>query len=44
MTSNMNANDILLLSRKFAKNLNSCGFNIAPENIVECRLLITVMI
>lgn len=38
MANNMNANDILMLSRKFAKNLNSYGFNITPENIAECRL------
>ena len=38
MASYLNANDMLALSRKFAKNLNSYGFNIKPEDISKCEL------
>ena len=38
MASYLNANDLLALSRKFAKNLNSYGFNIKPEDISKCEL------
>lgn len=38
MAINMNANDVLTLSRKFAQNLNNYGFNIKPEDIIECLL------
>ena len=34
----MNANDMLKLSRKFAKNLNNYGFNLEPTDITECKL------
>jgi hypothetical protein len=37
MASNMTTNDMLTLSRKFAQNLNNYGFNIKPEDIVECK-------
>lgn len=34
----MNANDMLQLSRKFAKNLSKYDFSIQPDNIVSCEL------
>ena len=34
----MNANDMLALSKKFAQNLNSFGFNVKSDDIVECKL------
>ena len=37
MASIMTTNDMLTLSQKFAQNLNNYGFNIKPEDIIECK-------